>query len=49
MEVSKIIYGRIGPLGTYTIGEITEEDYGIVFQMPDLDLPTAYQVDFPIS
>ena len=49
MEVSKIIYGRIGPLGTYTIGEIIEEDYGIVFQMPDLDLPTAYQVDFPIS
>lgn len=46
MEVSKIIYGRIGPLGPYTIGEITEEDYGIVFQMPDLDLPTAYQVDF---
>lgn len=46
MEVSKIIYGRVGPLGPYTIGEITEEDYGIVFQMPDLDLPTAYQVDF---
>ena len=46
MEVSKIIYGRIGPLGPYTIGEITEEDYGIVFQMPDLDLPAAYQVDF---
>ena len=46
MEVSKIIYGRVGPLGPYTIGEITEEDYGIVFQMPDLDLPAAYQVDF---
>ena len=46
MEVSKIIYGRVGPLGPYTIGEITEEDYGIVFQMPALDLPTAYQVDF---
>ena len=46
MEVSKIIYGRVGPLGPYTIGEITEEDYGIVFQMPGLDLPTAYQVDF---
>lgn len=46
MEVSKIIYGRVGPLGPYTIGEITEEDYGIVFKMPDLDLPTAYQVDF---
>ena len=25
---------------------ITEEDYGILFQMPDLDLPAAYQVDF---
>lgn len=46
MEVSKIIYGRVGPRGTYTVGEITEEDYGILFQMPDLDLPAAYQVDF---
>ena len=46
MEVSKIIYGRIGPRGTYTEGMITEEDYGILFQMPDLDLPAAYQVDF---
>ena len=46
MEVSKIIYGRVGPRGTYTEGMITEEDYGILFQMPDLDLPTAYQVDF---
>ena len=46
MEVSKIIYGRVGPRGTYTEGMITEEDYGILFQMPDLDLPAAYQVDF---
>ena len=46
MEVSKIIYGRVGPRGTYTVGEITEEDYGAVFQMPDLDLPAAYNVDF---
>ena len=46
MEVSKIIYGRVGPRGTYTEGVITEEDYGILFQMPDLDLPAAYQVDF---
>lgn len=46
MEVSKTIYGRVGPRGTYTVGEITEEDYGILFQMPDLDLPAAYQVDF---
>ena len=46
MEVNKIIYGRVGPRGTYTEGMITEEDYGILFQMPDLDLPTAYQVDF---
>lgn len=46
MEVSKVIYGRIGPRGTYTVGEITEEDYGAVFQMPDLDLPAAYNVDF---
>ena len=46
MEVSKIIYGRVGPQGTYTEGMITEEDYGILFQMPDLDLPAAYQVDF---
>ena len=46
MEVSKIIYGRVGPRGTYTEGMITEEDYGILFKMPDLDLPTAYQVDF---
>ena len=46
MEVSKTIYGRVGPRGTYTEGMITEEDYGILFQMPDLDLPAAYQVDF---
>lgn len=46
MEVSKIIYGRVGPRGTYTEGMITEEDYGILFKMPDLDLPAAYQVDF---
>lgn len=46
MEVSKIIYGRVGPRGTFTEGVITEEDYGILFQMPDLDLPAAYQVDF---
>ena len=46
MEVSKIIYGRVGPRCTYTEGMITEEDYGILFQMPDLDLPAAYQVDF---
>ena len=46
MEVSKIIYGRVGPRGTYTEGMITEEDYGILFQMPDFDLPAAYQVDF---
>ena len=46
MEVSKIIYGRVGPRGTYTEGMITEEDYGILFQIPDLDLPAAYQVDF---
>ena len=46
MEVSKIVYGRVGPRGTYTEGMITEEDYGILFQMPDLDLPAAYQVDF---
>jgi hypothetical protein len=46
MEVSKIIYGRVGPRGTYTEGMITEEDYGIIFKMPDLDLPAAYQVDF---
>jgi hypothetical protein len=46
MEVSKIIYGRVGPRGAYTEGMITEEDYGILFQMPDLDLPAAYQVDF---
>ena len=46
MEVSKIIYGRVGPRGTYTEGMITEEDYGILFQMPDLGLPAAYQVDF---
>jgi hypothetical protein len=25
---------------------ITEEDYGILFKMPDLGLPAAYQVDF---
>lgn len=49
MEVSKIIYGRVGPRGTYTVGEITEEDYGAVFQMPDLDLPAAYNVDFSNS
>ena len=46
MEVSKTIYGRVGPRGTYTEGMITEEDYGILFQMPDLDLPAVYQVDF---
>ena len=46
MELSKTIYGRVGPRGTYTEGMITEEDYGILFQMPDLDLPAAYQVDF---
>ena len=46
MEVSKTIYGRVGPRGTYTEGMITEEDYGILFQMPDIDLPAAYQVDF---
>lgn len=45
MEVSKTIYGRIGPRGTYTVGSITEGDYGIMF-LPELDLPESYQIDF---
>lgn len=48
MEVSKIIYGRVGPRGTSTIGSITEGDYGIMF-LPELDLPESYQIDFAVK
>lgn len=48
MEVSKTIYGRVGPRGTSTIGFITEGDYGIMF-LPELDLPESYQIDFAVK